>query len=102
MPRVPTPEVADILAERLVNRGYEGSLQWVSAWCRRWGSQVAEDTATTPLFRHVVVQGAYDVEDAVIIGPDRIPINVYREWKDLQDGSRTVRGTADGSTFWED
>lgn len=100
MPRVPTEKVATILAERLVNRGHEGSLQWVAAWCRRWGSQVAEATASNPLFLHTT-QAVGD-EELVYLGSDRVPLNIYREWKDIQDGSRTVRGTPDGSVFWED
>ena len=99
MPRVATNEVADLLAERLVNRGHEGSLQWIAAWCRRWGSQIAKDTEANPLFLHTTQTIGDD--EIVYIGSDRVPINIYREWKDLQDGSRTVRGMADGAVFWE-
>jgi hypothetical protein len=101
MPRVATKEVADLLTERLVNRGHEGSPQWIAAWCRRWGSQVANDTATNPLFQHVIVSDLQGEDEHVLIGPDKVPINIYREWKDLQDGSRMVRGMADGAVFWE-
>ena len=100
MPRVATNEVADLLTERLVNRGREGSPQWIAAWCRRWGSQVAKDTATNPLFQHQV-QNIDGKDELVLIGSDRVPLNIYREWKDLQDGSRMVRGMADGAVFWE-
>jgi len=101
MPRVPTNEVATLLAERLVNRGQvAGSAQWIAASCRRWGSQVAKDTETNPLFKHATETVGH--HEFVTIGTDKIPINIYREWKDLQDGSRTVRGMADGSVFWED
>lgn len=99
MPRVATKEVAQLLAERLVNRGHEGSLEWVAAWCKRWGAQVAKDTATNPLFKYKTEQT--DGDEFVYIGNDRVPLNVYREWKDLQDGSRMIRGTPDGSVFWE-
>lgn len=101
MPRVATEKVATLLAERLLKRGHEGSLQWVAAWCRRWGSQVAKDTCSNPLYHHVVIRSSPEKEEHVVIGPDHVPINIYREWKDLQDGSRMVRGTSDGSVFWE-
>jgi len=96
MPRVATEKVAEQLAQRLLNRGREGSLEWLTAWCRRWGSKIAEETETNPLFKHT------SRGESVAIGNDIVPIDVYREWKDLQDGSRTVRGTPDGSVFWED
>lgn len=101
MPRVATDKVAELLAERLANRGFEGSLEWITAWCRRWGSQIAKDTASHPLYQHMVVSEP-DGEPVVCLGVDRVPLDLYREWKDLQDGSRTVRGTADGYVFWED
>ena len=100
MPRVATKEVADLLADRLVNRGHDGSQQWIAAWCRRWGSQVALDTAANPLFQHRV-QRSDGKDEHVLIGSDKVPLDIYREWKDLQDGSRMVRGTADGVVFWE-
>jgi len=95
MPRVPTEEVARQLAERMSNRGHQGSIEWLSAWCRRWGSKVAKDTSSNPLFLH-----ERDGDD-VLIGTDRIHVDLYREWKDLQDGSRTIRGTPDGTVYWE-
>lgn len=101
MARVATEEVARLLAQRLVSRGAQGSPEWWTAWCRRWGSQVAQDTSANPLFQHPVVTDS-DGEKVVVLGPDRVPLDLYREWKDLQDGSRTIRGTPDGRVFWED
>jgi hypothetical protein len=100
MPRIATEEVAQKLAQRMVNRGHDASKEWLAAWCRRWGAQVAKDTASNPLHKHKVEE-VEDSEPVVVLGRDRVPLDLYREWKDLQDGSRTIRGTPDGSVFWE-
>jgi len=105
MPRVPTKEVAELLAQRLFNQGFEkSSLEWLTAWCRRWGARVSEDTEFEPLFRHTereeTNKGIF-----LLIGPDRVPLQIYREWRDLQDGSRTVLGTVNDEgayASWED
>lgn len=96
MPRIASEKVARQLAERMITRGHEGSLEWLTAWCRRWGSEVAKATATNPLFLHEKQGGFF------VVGTDRVPIDLYREWKDLQDGTRTIRGTVEGAVFWKD
>lgn len=98
MPRVPTNEVAETLAEQLVDRGFEGSLEWLTAWCRRWGTKVAQDTEEEPLFQHDKAEDPMK-GPVVLLGPDRVPIQAYREWKALQDGTRQVIGsvTDDGA-----
>lgn len=113
MPRLSTHEAAEILAERLINRGHEGSREWIAAWVRRWGSIVARDTESDPLFHHAVAshparlpEGALDPRKIsmshVRVGVDQIDLNLYREWKDIQDGSRKIVGTMGDAARWED
>jgi hypothetical protein len=101
MPRRATHETADILADRLINRGHEGSREWVSAWVRRWGAIVARDTEDNPVFTHPIVSKTNN-ESFVRIGVDEIEINLYREWKDIQDGSRKIIGAVGAPPRWED
>lgn len=113
MPRRPTREAAEILTDRLLNRGYEGSREWISAWVRRWGAVVARDTETNPLFKHGMVSKPARWPDKnfdprnpnvphVKLGIDEIPIDLYREWKDIQDGSRKVVGVPGEQPIWKD
>jgi hypothetical protein len=97
MPRRSTHEAAEILADRLINRGHEGSHEWVSAWLRRWGSVVAQDTENDPLFQHPVNKA-----DTVLVGIDTMDLNLYREWRDIQDGSRKIMSAMGERARWED
>lgn len=88
------------MADRLINRGVEGSREWVRAWLMRWGRKVADLTAQDPTYVPMYVgrEGGTFAE----IGPDRVPQDVYREWRDVQDGSRKIRGDKHGRVVWED
>ena len=100
MPRRSTAEVAEIITDRLVNRGALGSREWVRARVLRWGTQVAEMTKHHPTHVPLIVN---DLENSsYLIGTDKVPIQIYREWVDVQDGSRKVRGDKHGHVVWED
>jgi hypothetical protein len=100
MPRRATKETAEVLADRLINRGHEGSHEWVAAWVRRWGAIVAKDTESNPTFIHLMVSKLD--QTYVHIGVDEIEIHLYREWKDIQDGSRKIIGAVGAPPRWED
>ena len=100
MPRRATKETAEILADRLINRGHEGSREWVAAWVRRWGALIARDTENNPTFTHAMV--SKPDETYVHVGVDEIAVNLYREWKDIQDGSRKIVGAVGAPPRWED
>lgn len=88
------------MADRLINRGAEGSREWVRAWLMRWGRKVADLTDQNPTY---VPDYQTDPEGAYAqFGPDRVPQDVYREWRDVQDGSRRIRGDKHGRAVWED
>ena len=101
MPRRSTHEVAEIIADRLVNRGAEGSPEWVLARVLRWGTAVASITEHNPTYVPLIVSESSG-ETFVHIGPDRVPHQVYREWVDVQDGSRKVIGDKHGRVVWAD
>lgn len=102
MNRVSTEKVAKQLAQRMIDRGHQGSIEWLSAWCRRWGTKIAKDTEHNPLHCYKIVGDPKSPEAVVVIDNDNVPLALYREWKYLQDGARTVKGTPDGSVFWVD
>lgn len=101
MPRRRTEEVAEIITDRLINRGAEGSREWVRARVLRWGREVARLTENNPCYVPIAHTGA-DGDTCYVVGADEIPMRIYREWVDVQDGSRKVRGDATGHVVWED
>ena len=100
MPRRSTIEVAEIITDRLVNRGAEGSREWVRARVLRWGAKIAEMTRHNPTYVPLLVN--HRDGNFYLIGADKVPMQIYREWVDVQDGSRKVRGDKDGQVLWED
>jgi hypothetical protein len=101
MPRRSTSEVAEIMADRLVNRGADASREWIRARLLRWGARVAHLTEFDPTYAPDRVVGD-DGETYFRVGPDEVPMQVYREWVDVQDGSRKIRGDKYGRVAWED
>jgi len=101
MPRRRTEEVAEIITDRLMNREADGSREWVRARVLRWGTEIARLTEHNPTF----VPPRVDDPRAVpcfVLGPDHVPVQLYREWVDVQDGSRTILGDKDGHVRWAD
>ena len=102
MPRRATPEVAEIITDRLMNRGADGSREWVRARVLRWGAEVAKLTEYCPTFIPLVVSDMIGTAPYFQIGADQVPMQIYREWVDVQDGSRKIIGDKHGHVTWAD
>jgi len=101
MPRRSTAEVAEIITDRLINHGAEGSREWVHARVLRWGTAIANITEHNPTYVPLIISDRSG-ETFVQIGPDRVARQIYREWRDVQDGSRKILGDKHGRVVWED